>query len=408
MIKHILLIAFSLIMIYPLLWLVASSLRPTEVIFRTPGLWLNEVYVENYTQGWYSLSYPFGQYIINSAIVVIGAIAGNLFACTLAAYAFARLKFRLRGLWFAIMLLTLMLPFHVLVVPQYIIFNQLGWVNTFVPLILPKFLATDAFFVFLMVQFIRGIPRELDEAATIDGCGHWQIFSKLMVPLMGPAIATTAIFTFIWVWSDFFTPLIYLTDPVAYTVPVALRSFLDATAGRRGRHVRHVSRDFNPAFGVLVRPAVLGQGMPPPAESEPREDKDLTGKATERKTWYKASMLWSASAKTKNPDAAIAWINWFANDPAAADIDKAERGIPPNSELLAEVTPKLSEAQQVVAKYITDIKTEVANTPIAPPPGGGTLAEVLFRNGIDVLFGRTSSADAAQKFVDEVKSNLKV
>jgi multiple sugar transport system substrate-binding protein len=134
----------------------------------------------------------------------------------------------------------------------------------------------------------------------------------------------------------------------------------------------------------------------------------LAGKATERKTWYKASMLWSASAKTKNPDAAIAWINWFANDQAAADIDKAERGIPPNSELLAGVEPKLSEAQQVVAKYITDIKPEVANTPIAPPPGGGTLAEVLFRNGIDVLFGRTSSADAAQKFVDEVTSNLKV
>ena len=134
----------------------------------------------------------------------------------------------------------------------------------------------------------------------------------------------------------------------------------------------------------------------------------LTGKATERKTWYKASMLWSASAKTKNPEAAVAWINWFANDPAAADIDKAERGIPPNTEILAGVTPKLSEAQQVVAKYITDIKTEVANTPIAPPPGGGTLAEVLFRNGIDVLFGRTSTADAAQKFVDEIKSNLQV
>ena len=134
----------------------------------------------------------------------------------------------------------------------------------------------------------------------------------------------------------------------------------------------------------------------------------LAGKATERKTWYKASMLWSASAKTKNPEAAVAWINWFANDPAAADIDKAERGIPPNTELLAGVTPKLSEAQQVVAKYITDIKPEVANTPIAPPPGGGTLAEVLFRNGIDVLFGKTSCADAAQKFVDEIKSNLQV
>jgi len=134
-------------------------------------------------------------------------------------------------MWFAIMLMTIMLPFHVVVVPQYIIFNQLGWVNTFVPLILPKFLATDAFFVFLMVQFIRGIPSELDEAARIDGCGHWRIFSRVMLPLMGPAIATTAIFTFIWTWSDFFTPLIYLTNPLAYTVPVALRSFLDATAG---------------------------------------------------------------------------------------------------------------------------------------------------------------------------------
>jgi multiple sugar transport system permease protein len=167
--------------------------------------------------------------MINSAIVVVGAIAGILFSCSLAAYAFARLKFRLKTLWFAIMLMTIMLPIHVIVVPQYIIFNKLGFVNTFVPLILPKFLATDAFFVFLMVQFIRGIPRELDEAAVIDGCGHWRIFSRVMLPLMGPALGTTAIFTFIWTWSDFFTPLIYLTNPIAYTVPVALRSFLDAT-----------------------------------------------------------------------------------------------------------------------------------------------------------------------------------
>ena len=134
----------------------------------------------------------------------------------------------------------------------------------------------------------------------------------------------------------------------------------------------------------------------------------LAGKATERKTWYKASMLWSASAKTKNPDAAIAWINWFANDPAAANIDLAERGIPPNAEILAEVKPKLSPAQQAVAKYISDIKTEVATTPIAPPPGGGTIAAVIFRHGTDVLFGKTSSAEGAQKFVDEMKSNLKV
>jgi multiple sugar transport system permease protein len=230
-VKHVVLIAVSVVMIYPLLWLLVSSFRPTEVIFRTPGLWINELFTENYTGGWTALAQPFGHYIVNSAIVVVGAVAGNLFACSLAAYAFARLKFRFRTLWFAIMLITVMVPIHVVLVPQYILFNNLGWVNTFVPLILPKFLATDSFFIFLMVQFIRGIPRELDEAARIDGCGHGRIFLRVMLPLMGPALATTAIFTFIWTWSDFFTPLIYLTDPNAYTVPVALKQFLDATSG---------------------------------------------------------------------------------------------------------------------------------------------------------------------------------
>ena len=229
--KHTAMIAVSFVMIYPLLWLLVSSFRPTEIIFRTPGLWLNDLVIENYTQGWFALGQPFGHYIVNSAIVVVGAVIGNLFACSLAAYAFARLKFRLKTLWFSIMLVTVMLPIHVVLVPQYILFNKLGWVNTFVPLILPKFLATDAFFIFLMVQFIRGIPRELDEAARIDGCGHWRIFSRVLMPLMGPALATCAIFTFIWTWSDFFTPLIYLTDPNSYTVPVALKGFLDATSG---------------------------------------------------------------------------------------------------------------------------------------------------------------------------------
>ena len=165
--------------------------------------------------------------------MVIGAIAGNLFSCSLAAYAFARLKFRFRTLWFAIMLVTIMLPFHVSSSRSTSSSTSSGWVNTYVPLVLPKFLATDAFFVFLMVQFIRGMPRELDEAARIDGCGHFRIFCGCC-PLMGPALATTAIFTFIWTWNDFFTPLIYLTDPDMYTVPVALRSFLDATRAATG------------------------------------------------------------------------------------------------------------------------------------------------------------------------------
>ncbi|WP_143671096.1 carbohydrate ABC transporter permease, partial [Streptomyces sp. Ru87] len=140
-----------------------------------------------------------------------------------------------RKLLFAIMLGTIMLPIHVIIVPQYVLFSHLNLLNTFLPLVLPKFLATDAFFVFLMVQFIRGIPRELDEAARIDGAGHPRIFLRVILPLMVPALVTTAIFTFINTWNDFFGQLIYLTREENWTAPLALRTFLDAqTASNYG------------------------------------------------------------------------------------------------------------------------------------------------------------------------------
>jgi multiple sugar transport system permease protein len=227
--KHALLIAFGLVMLYPLLWMVSSSVKPTDTIFRDPGLWPRAVDLGNYTDGWTALRHPFSHYLVNSAVIAAGAVVGNLLSCSLAAYAFARLEFRGRRFFFAAMLATLMLPIHVLIVPQYIMFAQVGWINTFLPLIVPKLLATDAFFVFLMVQFIRGLPRELDEAARIDGAGHPRIFLRVILPLMLPALATTTIFTFIWTWNDFFSQLIYLTDPQMYTVPVALRSFVDST-----------------------------------------------------------------------------------------------------------------------------------------------------------------------------------
>jgi multiple sugar transport system permease protein len=226
--KHAVLVLTGALMIYPLLWMIASSLRPNELIFRDPGLWLSTLEMSNYTDGWSALTHPFGHYMLNSAIVVIGSILGNLISCSMAAYAFARLQFTGKKLFFGIMLLTIMLPFHVVIVPQYILFSQIGWVNTFWPLIVPKLLATDAFFVFLMVQFIRGIPKDLDEAARIDGAGHPRIFLRIILPLMVPALATTTIFTFIWTWNDFFGALIYLTDPDMFTVPVALRSFVDS------------------------------------------------------------------------------------------------------------------------------------------------------------------------------------
>ncbi|MFC4066437.1 carbohydrate ABC transporter permease [Actinoplanes subglobosus] len=227
--KHTGLILLTLVMLYPVIWMVVSSLRPNEEIFRSPGVIPDSFRFANYSEGWTALSSPFGHYLINSAIVVIGCIVGNLVSCSMAAYAFARLEFTGKKLWFAIMLGTIMLPIHVIIVPQYVMFSQFGWVNTFLPLIVPKLLATDAFFVFLMVQFIRGLPRELDEAARIDGAGHPRIFLRVILPLMLPALATTTIFTFIWTWNDFFSQLIYLTDPEMYTVPVALRSYVDAT-----------------------------------------------------------------------------------------------------------------------------------------------------------------------------------
>lgn len=226
--KHAALIAVAFVMLYPVLWMVVSSLRPNDEIFRDPGLVLTQLTTKNYSDGWTALQSPFGLYLLNSAIVVFGSIIGNLVSCSMAAYAFARLDFTGRRVFFAIMLSTIMLPIHVIIVPQYILFSKAGLVNSFWPLILPKFLAVDAFFVFLMVQFIRGIPLELDEAARIDGAGHPRIFLRIILPLMVPALATTAIFTFIWTWNDFFSQLIYLTKSAVWTVPLALNSFIDS------------------------------------------------------------------------------------------------------------------------------------------------------------------------------------
>ncbi len=227
---HVVLAGSALVMLYPLIWMVVSSLRPGNEIFRDPGILVKDLQISNYRVGWHALTEPFTRYLLNSAVVVLGAILGNLVSCSMAAYAFARLEFNGKKFWFAIMLLSIMLPIHVVIVPQYILFSQIGWINTFLPLIVPKLLATDAFFVFLMVQFIRGIPRQLDEAARIDGCSKAGIFLRIILPLMVPALATTAIFTFIWTWNDFFSQLIYLTDPHMYTVPVALRGFVDSTS----------------------------------------------------------------------------------------------------------------------------------------------------------------------------------
>lgn len=220
--------AMGLLMMYPLFWLVSSSFKPDNIIFNDLSLWPRQFTLENYKIGWRGLSgIPFTTFYWNTFIVVSLVIIGNILTCSMAAFAFARLDFTLRRLFFALMLGTLMLPYHVVLIPQYIIFNQLSWVDTYLPLIVPKFLATDAFFIFLMVQFIRGIPHELDQAAIVDGCNPIQIYARIIFPLLQPALVTTAIFSFIWTYNDFFSQLIYVSNPQKFTIALGLRMFFD-------------------------------------------------------------------------------------------------------------------------------------------------------------------------------------
>lgn len=213
-------------MTYPLLWMLVSSFKDNDEIFKNVSLIPHSFTLSNYGTGWTGLpGVTFGRFFLNTFIIVAFSILGNLISCSMAGYAFARLRFALRGFFFAVMLVTLMLPIHVTVISQYIMFFRLHWINTFLPLTLPQFLGVQGFFIFLMVQFIRSIPRELDQAAHIDGCGPIRTYLHVVMPLSVPALVTTTILTFIWTWNDFFRQLLYLSTLKLYTVAMGLRMF---------------------------------------------------------------------------------------------------------------------------------------------------------------------------------------
>lgn len=227
--RTLVLVAGSLFMVFPLIWLVSASLKPDSEIFSNPMALFSTVTFENYVQAWTSSGRPFWVYLANSLLVAVVACVGNVIACSMAGYVFARLRFPLRGAAFAMMIATLLIPHQVTVIPQFTIFRAFGWIDTYLPLVVPKFFAVDAFFVFLITQFIRSLPKELDEAARIDGCGSIRIYLRVILPLLTPALVSTAIFTFIWTYDDFFGQLIYINSPAKFTVPLALRMYIDAT-----------------------------------------------------------------------------------------------------------------------------------------------------------------------------------
>ncbi|MGW7272576.1 carbohydrate ABC transporter permease [Streptomyces sp. NPDC054864] len=225
---HIGSLAVLAVVLYPVIWALGGSFKPNDEIVGSLDLFPTDPIVANYAglaDGIADISIT--TFFSNSLYLALGSVAGVLFSCSLAAYAFARIRFAGRNLLFALMIGTLLLPYHVLLIPQYVLFQKLGLINTYTPLLLGKYLAVDAFFVFLMVQFMRNLPKELDEAARLDGCGHLRIYWSIVLPLCRPALITSAIFTFINSWNDFMGPLIYLNDPSKYTVSLGLKMFVD-------------------------------------------------------------------------------------------------------------------------------------------------------------------------------------
>ncbi|HTG70086.1 MAG TPA: carbohydrate ABC transporter permease [Candidatus Udaeobacter sp.] len=229
--KNVLLSLLSLVMMYPVFWWIGASLKTNEEMSR-PGLFPEHPMWSNFSDGWTAIpEFTFTHFYLNTFQLIIGVLLTTIVACSLTAFAFARLDFPLRGLWFSILLLTLMLPSQVTLVPQYVMFNGWGWVDTLLPFIVPHTLAGGiggSFFVYLLVQFIRGIPKELDESAKMDGCSWFGIYWRIVLPLTKPALVTVAIYCFLWNWDDFLGHLIYINSVDKYTVGLALRMFVDS------------------------------------------------------------------------------------------------------------------------------------------------------------------------------------
>jgi len=215
-------------MIYPVLWMFSSSFKDNTAIFSDAlSLMPTEWNFGSYKTGWAGFGgITFATFFTNSFIIAGLSTVGAVMSSALVAFGFARIPFRGQKLWFALMIATLMLPFQVIMVPQYVLFNHLGWINTFLPIIVPQFLGFP-FFIFLVMQFMRGIPKELDESAVIDGANRYTIFFRVILPNVQPALVTVAIFSFYWRWNEFLEPLIYLSLPKLYPVSVALQAFAD-------------------------------------------------------------------------------------------------------------------------------------------------------------------------------------
>ncbi len=225
LIMHVILIVLSLFFIFPFLWMLFTSLKtPQELLAGTSQFLPKVPQWQNFKLALTTV--PFFMYLKNSLIIVILGVIGTLFSSTLTAYAFAKLKWPGREVFFIIMLATMMIPIQVILIPTYVMYSKVGWLGTRLPLIVPFYFGGgSAFYIFMLRQFFKGIPNELTESAIVDGANHFQIFLRVMLPLCKPALITVALFTFMMLWNDYFGPLIYLSNPDQWTLALGLRSF---------------------------------------------------------------------------------------------------------------------------------------------------------------------------------------
>ena len=221
----------AIVILYPIIWMISSSLKGNSEVFRDTYKLIPETFhFENYKNGWAGFgNTTFATFFKNSFIITFLSSFAYLISCSLIAFAIARIDFKFKKFWFATIMICMMLPKQVLLVPQYILFHKFDWINTILPIVVPPLFAgpTSPFFIFLIIQFMKGLPKELDEAAKIDGCGTFRLYWNIVLPLIIPALVTVGIFAFYWQWEDFIGPLLYLNKPKLYTVSLALKLFAD-------------------------------------------------------------------------------------------------------------------------------------------------------------------------------------
>lgn len=228
---HLFVVITGFLMIYPVLWMISGSLKNNnEILNGTLNLIPPHFRWDNFARGWKGFGgITFGTFFANSFLITGIATAATVFSSACIAYSFSRLRYPGRKLLFTLMIMTLLLPGQIILIPQYIIYNRMGLVPSIIPLVLPHFLG-QAFFIYQMMQFMAGIPRELDESAFVDGCSRYGIFTHILLPLLKPAVITTVIIQFYWKWDDFQGPLVYLSKPSSYTVSIALKLFADSSS----------------------------------------------------------------------------------------------------------------------------------------------------------------------------------